>query len=282
MDELRDRFDSVGDQLRDLGIAFAELVLVLIVALLVSRWVRRRIRRRAASAPSPTLSVVLENSAAVGVYVVALTVVLALWGLTWSGLVTALSISTVAVAFGFQDLLRSVVGGVLVIFERPFAIGDRIKIREIEGRVEQIDLRTTVVRADSGDRITIPNALIFSDPVINRSPTRVRRVLVVSGIEGTPAGVRQRALQALADLPGLDGIPQIAVRTRKSLRRVHRTLDAVPGIERIHGHESNETEPIVTSFRVAWNRTGDGASRAAVKERLTVAFPGARISEANW
>lgn len=282
MDELHDRFDAVGDQLWDLGIAFLQLIFVVAAAVLIARWVRRRLRRRAAASPSPALSVVVENSAAVGVYIVAFTVVLALWGLTWTGLVTALSISTVAVAFGFQDLLRSVVGGVLVMFERPFALGDRIKIREIEGKVERIDLRTTIVRADSGDRISIPNALMFSDPVTNRSPNRVSRVLIVTGIEGSPSEVKQRAVDALAGTPGMDGAPQIQVRTKRNRRRIRTAIDAVPGIERIYNSDHQYGGARATGLRIVWSGTGGARTHTEIKRRLLSVFPAARISNGNW
>src|SRR5215207_4945742 len=222
MDELRNQLENARDQLGTFGIGLLQLLVVVSIAVIVARWLRRRIRRRFKTTSSPVLEVVAENSAAVGVYIVALTIVLALWGVTWAGLVTALSIGTIAAAFGFQDFLRSIVGGVLVLIEQPFTLGDRIKVRDIEGRVERIDLRTTIVLADNGDRIAVPNALVFSDPVINRSPNRVSRVLTATGITGTPTELKQRALEALSGLPGP---PAVTVRTRKGRLRVRRGVD---------------------------------------------------------
>lgn len=275
IDGLLDRLETARDQLVDLGIAFAQLLFVLALAVVISRWLRRRLRRRLSSAPSPVMAVVIENSAAIGVYVVAITIVLGLWGLTWSGLLTALSIGTVAAAFGFQDFLRSLVGGILVLIERPFAPGDRIKIRDVEGRVEQIDLRTTVIRADNGDRIAVPNALMFSDPVINRSPNRVIRVLTVSGLEGPPAELRQRAHDALATVPGFDGAPRIMVRTRKE-RKLRQALDAFPGVERDKEDVNGEVKGI--GLRIVASGERNPAALEEAKRRLQDAFPGARIS----
>lgn len=279
MDRLLDRLDDAGDQLIGLGFGLVQLLLILALAILVARWVRRRVRRRFRTAPSPALAVAAENTAVVSVYVVALTVVLALWGLTWSGLVTALSIGTVAVAFGLQDLLRSVVGGTLVVLERPFVLGDRIKIRDQEGKVEQIALRTTVIRADNGDRISLPNALIFTDPVINRSPNRVSRVVNVSGVEGSADELRARALAALAELPGLDTPPTVSVRTRQARRRVRQALEVLPGVD---GGEEAQTEPRAIGLRVVWSGDARSATRTLVKQRLQDAFPEAHISIGNW
>lgn len=278
MDRLLDGLDDAGDQLIGLGFGLVQLLLILALAILVARWVRRRVRRRFRTAPSPALAVAAENTAVVSVYVVALTIVLALWGLTWSGLVTALSIGTVAAAFGLQDLLRSIVGGVLVVLERPFSLGDRIKVRDIEGRVEQIALRTTVIRADNGDRIALPNALVFSDPVVNRSPNRVSRAIGISGVEGPPAELRRRALEALAGLPGLDAPPVVSVRTKQTRRRVRRALDALPGIE----EAKPDAEPRGIGLRIVLTGEDTAAVRAAVKQRLHAAFPDARITPSNW
>lgn len=269
MNTIADRLESARNQLVDLGVATLQFVAVMLIAMLVVRWMRRRVRPRFSAAPSPRLTVVAENGVAAAVYVVALTIVLALWGLTWSGIVTALSISTVAVLFGFQDLLRSVVGGMLVMFERPFALGDRIKIRDIEGRVERIDLRTTVIRADNGDRIAVPNALVFSDPVINRSPNRVSRILLVSGIDGDPADVRRRAELAFAGVPGLDNPPSISVRTQQGKWRGRRVSTEDIGAR-------------ATGLRIAWSGDGAQETEIDVRRKLQAAFPNARITHANW
>lgn len=276
METVLDRLDNARDQLVDLGFGVAQLVLVAVVAALIARWLRKRVRRRVMGTESPVLAVLVENTSVVGVYVVAITVVLALWGMTWSSLVTALSIGTVAAAFGFQDLLRSLVGGVLVLIEQPFALGDRVKIRDIEGRVEQIELRTTVIRADSGDRIAVPNALVFSDPVINRSPNRVSRVLTVSGIEGNPAELKQRAQGAIAGVPGIEGTPAITVRTRRGRQRVRRALDALPNL----GGGPDRAGPAAKGIglRVVWTGEKGSATANEIKLRLQKAFPEARVS----
>jgi small-conductance mechanosensitive channel len=259
----------------DLGIGIVKLLVVFASAALLARWLRRRVQRRVRNAQSPVLVVFAENSAVVGVYVVAITVVLAFWGMTWAGLLTALSIGTVAAAFGFQDLLRSLVGGVLVLIEQPFALGDRVKIRDIEGRVEQIELRTTVIRADNGDRIAVPNALVFSDPVTNRSPNRGTHVVTISGIDGTPDELKRRVREALATVDGVDGRPAITVRTQRNRQRVKRALDALPGID---SDAPRDAGAKVVGLRVVWTGDRSESTRAEVKRRLEEAFPNGRLS----
>ena len=200
---------------------------------------------------------------------------LAIWGMTWNNLITALSIGTIAIAFGFQDFLRSIVGGILILTEQPFLTGDRIKVRDVEGDVEKIDLRTTVIRSANGDRIAVPNALMFSDPIVNLSPNRIRRVITVSHIEGPPAELKRRALDALAGLPDIDATPTILVRTCKEHYGVRDALDVLPGVD-VEPQKRAAIKGIGLKIVTSGDRNPDALDEA--KRRLQAAFPDARIT----
>ena len=282
VDNLNDQLSNAGDQLFYLGIGVVQLLGGLLIAIVLSKWVRKIVRKRTRNTPSPTISVLAENTASAAVYVITFTIVLTFWGLTWSSLITALSISTVAVAFGFQDLLRSFVGGMLIVFEHPFSVGDRIKVRDLEGRVERIDLRTTVVRGDNNDRITVPNALILSDPIINRSPNRVVRVVSVSGIDGLPAEVKKQVIDMLANIPGIDSNPKVSIRSRQKLSRVRKAVDAMPIIDLGVPDDEKHSGPRAIGFKLIWSGDGTEATRKEVRNRLQLLFPDGRISDVNW
>ena len=74
-----------------------------------------------------------------------------------------------AISLSLQDVLKNLVAGLIILVERPFAIGEHIDFRTFSGIVETIELRTTVLRTPTGQRVVIPNALIFSDALVNRS-----------------------------------------------------------------------------------------------------------------
>jgi small conductance mechanosensitive channel len=71
-----------------------------------------------------------------------------------------------------QDVLKNVFAGVYLLIERPFRPGDTIKVRDFIGRVETVDLRTTTLRNDS-ELVYVPNAILFSEVLINRGLSRV-------------------------------------------------------------------------------------------------------------
>ncbi len=91
---------------------------------------------------------------------------------------------TVAFTFAIQDILKNLFAGFYLLLERPFHIGDQITIGDETkttsrtGRVEDIEIRATKLRLVSGEQLTVPNALIFSDIVINNTYYPERRVTI--------------------------------------------------------------------------------------------------------
>ncbi|MFL5949981.1 MAG: mechanosensitive ion channel family protein [Gaiellaceae bacterium] len=80
----------------------------------------------------------------------------------------------VLVGFGAQRFLTDIIAGALIAFERWYAIGDFVRLEpaQISGIVEQLSLRTTVIRSLNGDRTYVPNSQIIS---ASRSPRGFRR-----------------------------------------------------------------------------------------------------------
>jgi moderate conductance mechanosensitive channel len=80
----------------------------------------------------------------------------------------------VLVGFGAQRFLMDVIAGALIAFERWYGIGDFVRLEpaQVSGIVEQLSLRTTVIRSLNGDRTYVPNSQIIS---ASRSPQGYRR-----------------------------------------------------------------------------------------------------------
>jgi len=82
-----------------------------------------------------------------------------------SDLVKILGIGTVAIGFAFQNILQNFLAGILLLLQEPFRIGDFISVIGIEGTVDDIQSRATVITTKEGRQVIIPNALIFTSPV---------------------------------------------------------------------------------------------------------------------
>lgn len=100
--------------------------------------------------------------------------ILSVWSIPFGIPVAAVSVLTVAIAFAIQDILKDLVAGFYILIERPFFIGDQISITVLPsvvylGRVENVMLRATKLRLNSGEEVTIPNSTIFGGIVINNT-----------------------------------------------------------------------------------------------------------------
>ena len=110
--------------------------------------------------------------------------VLELWGIKIGPIIAGLGLFGVAVALGAQDLFKNLISGILVLVERRFQVGDWISVEGvIEGTVESIGFRSTVVRRFDKSQATIPNFQFAENAVINNSQTTNRRINWVIGLE---------------------------------------------------------------------------------------------------
>jgi small-conductance mechanosensitive channel len=84
-----------------------------------------------------------------------------------SAFLAALGSAALAIGLGLQDLIKNLIGGFVVIVDRPFQTGDRVQFGDACGEVKQIGLRSTKVLADTGMLVTIPNADVLTKPIFN-------------------------------------------------------------------------------------------------------------------
>ncbi len=114
-------------------------------------------------------------------------------GINVTGIVAALGIVGLAVAFASQDTMENIIAGIFIIIDRPFREGERILLpKKIGGLysswgdVQEIGLRTTTVRSTDGVMLTIPNKLLTKDAVANFSHRRDMQLRVRIRLGLTP------------------------------------------------------------------------------------------------
>jgi small-conductance mechanosensitive channel len=76
---------------------------------------------------------------------------------------------SVGIGFGLQYIASDLISGLILLFERPMRIGDRIKVGDVEGRVEFINVRTTIVMTNDNLAIIFPNRQLVHNQFINYS-----------------------------------------------------------------------------------------------------------------
>ncbi|MFW5966228.1 MAG: mechanosensitive ion channel family protein [Persicimonas sp.] len=103
-------------------------------------------------------------------------------GLSAGHLISVLGLSSVAIGFAFKDIFQNFLAGVLILLQRPFQIGDQIETNGLEGTVEHISIRNTNIKTYDGQRILVPNAQIFTNPITVRTAYEKRRTTFVTGV----------------------------------------------------------------------------------------------------
>lgn len=124
-------------------------------------------------------------------------------------IIAGLGITTVAVGFAFKDILQNFFAGVLILWRRPFHLGDQIKMKDFEGTVEAINMRSTRLRTYSGERIIIPNGEVYTGIVQVRTAFADRRVQFEISIapDSSIEAARTALVQALAALREVNDSP---------------------------------------------------------------------------
>ncbi|OLO40974.1 hypothetical protein BTR23_04265 [Alkalihalophilus pseudofirmus] len=116
------------------------------------------------------------------IFAVILSLVAQAWGHNINNLVAGLGIGGLAVALAAQSTLGNLFGGVVIITEKPFSLGDWIKTPSVEGIVEDIGFRSTKIRTFANSVIVIPNSTLANQEIENFSNMGKRRVTFNLGL----------------------------------------------------------------------------------------------------
>jgi small-conductance mechanosensitive channel len=90
-------------------------------------------------------------------------------GVDFSGLIVLLGFLSVGIGFGLQNITSNFISGLILLFERPIKIGDRVTVGGTEGDVIEIKMRSTVIRSLDNISFIVPNSEFVSAQVINWS-----------------------------------------------------------------------------------------------------------------
>ncbi len=137
------------------------------------------------------------------VMILAVFISLSTLGINLSTLTVFAGIVGVGIGFGLQNIASNFISGLIILFERPIKVGDRVLIEDILGDVIEIKMRATIVKTLDNEHIIIPNSFFLEDKVMNRSAEDPRlRLRVNFGVSynSDVFHVRDTALRVAADL----------------------------------------------------------------------------------
>jgi small-conductance mechanosensitive channel len=189
-------------QLPIIGIAVVALVIALVAARLLRGLVRRALRHYDATFAEMVARLVHFGTVVLGIFV-------ALWiaipSLEFAEILTSLGLTGLILGFALRDIIENFVAGILILWRRPFRIGDQIRSGTYEGTVTEINFRSTILRTYDGIRVSIPNGKVFTEPMENFTANETRRSLVVLGIDqdASVPEARRVILGAIAEIEGV-------------------------------------------------------------------------------
>ncbi len=154
--------------------AFWVRVLWAVAAFIVTMWIASLGRKGAQKSLNrtgahPNAVLLLGRITQLGIVILGIVIGLAILGVQLSALATFVGLGTVAITLFLQDIARNLISGVYLLIERPFRIGDTIDVDGEVGVIEDIELRTTIMRNAEGERVIVPNAVIFNSIVTQKN-----------------------------------------------------------------------------------------------------------------
>ena len=171
----------------DLGIAIGgrllgALVLFLIgmrLAKILGRWIGVRLQN---SKLESTAAMFLGKVVLVIMQIILLLAVVQVLGVPVSSMFAVLGAAGLAIGLAMKDSLSNIASGIMLVTLRPFHVGDLVTINGVTGKVEMVSIFQTRLRGADNQLITLPNALITNDSIINLTPDTMRRIELVIGI----------------------------------------------------------------------------------------------------
>ena len=190
---------ALQSQLGATWLAALNAVIVVIVAMVGHRlalnWTGRAMRRARVDTGTQIL---VKRALSAAFFTVTLLVVLGILGFNSTGLLTLAGAVGLAFSLAIQDILKNFFSGVYLLLERPFRVGDTIRVKDQQGVVENIGVRTTELRSPDNVQILVPNAVVFAEVVTNHTHAVVPAVATAE-IDGQAASTSADTAAAAAE-----------------------------------------------------------------------------------
>jgi small conductance mechanosensitive channel len=189
----------------DVGAVLASvawMAFVVIIIVLAGRRVRNWSTRRAiASWPDrPNRATLIDQVLQIAFVVLAVLFGLRTLGIYADSLVTAIGIIVGALSIALQDVLKNLVAGIYLLVEQPFREGDRLSIPGAgggqDGRVEKVSMRVTLLRDAQRELLLIPNYVLFSQVVVNRTDEEPYSLNLRLTLVDAPAAELEREIRS--------------------------------------------------------------------------------------
>ena len=182
------------------GVDVLGAVVILIVCWIVAGWARNSLLRALdkTARVDNTLKPFFASSLRYFILILVLIAVLAQFGIQTASIIAMLGAAGLAVGLALQGTLQNIAAGIMLLFLRPFRIGDYIDAEGLAGTIDEIGLFTTKLHTFDGVYVEAPNSTLWNRTITNYSRLPTRRLDVPVGI--SYADDIDEAQKALLDL----------------------------------------------------------------------------------
>ena len=181
--------------------AIFQLVLLVVLLFYVSGKLRTLLVNKVLTRMEPGASQATGSIVRYTVIAIGFIVILQTSGIDLTALNVLAGAVGIGVGFGLQNIINNFISGLIILFERPIKVGDRIVVGDVEGDVIHIGARSTTVVTNDNISIIVPNSKFITQDVINwsHSDRKVRFKIPVTVAYGTDIDLVERLLLEVAD-----------------------------------------------------------------------------------
>ena len=179
---------SGWERLAQTGMSFGTNLLAALAIYFIGRWVATRVVTLMKAALTrakvdKTLVSFLGNVANIGLLILVIIAALGKLGIPTTSVTALIGGAGLAVALSLKDQLSNFAAGALIILFRPFKVGDFIRVNGFEGIVREIKMVQTSLSTPDNEEVVLPNSMVMSNSIVNRSSLSLCRAQVVVGVD---------------------------------------------------------------------------------------------------
>ncbi len=178
-------------------------IIILIALIIISKIAKRSIKKYSSKQIDQHVEKSFYTIVRIIIYLIGLFAIFKVWGIALTGLLAGAGFLGIIIGFAAQQTIGNVIGGILMMFSRPFSIGDWIEVDGNSGTVKDIKMIHTTIETFDGEEISIPNNAISSSTINNLSKRGKLRVKETIGIDydSDPAKAKEIAEEEMKEHP---------------------------------------------------------------------------------
>ena len=173
---------NIPTTLNDSTMICIYILIIIIIVSLINRLIARLMNKMQRFNKDMTAIYLIRDLINYFIYLVALILILQLFGIDLTATLLSLGVIGIAVSLATKDILSNLFSGILLIVGKSIKVGDTIEINNKKGIIEKVQLRTTIISDDNGIKTHIPNSVLTNNTYLQYKKPEKYRVDIQTGL----------------------------------------------------------------------------------------------------